>query len=146
MKTSFSNISTVIRVCLDTNVFISAAIFGGKCDDIVELVVQKKIQNVISFHIISEIAIVLDRKFKRTEQEIKDVLTPIVSISKMVKILNKLKVLPYDPDNRILECAVAGKVDYLVTGDKKHLLKLKEYEGIKILSPGQFLKAIAIGK
>lgn len=146
MKTSFSNISTVTKVCLDTNVFISAALFGGKCDDIIELVLQKKAENVISFHIISEIAKVLDRKFKRTEREIKDVLTPIVSISKMVKTTNKLKVLPYGPDNRVLECAVAGKVDYLVTGDKKHLLKLKEYEGIKILSPAQFLKEITNGK
>lgn len=143
MRTSFSNISTVIRVCLDTNVFISAAIFGGMCDDIVELIVQKKIQNVISFHIISEIAKVLDRKFKRAEREIKDVLTPIVSISKMIKTTSKLKVLPYGPDNRILECAVEGKVGYLITGDKKHLLKLSEYEGIKIVSPSEFLKVIA---
>lgn len=130
------------KICLDTNVFVSAAIFGGKCDDIIELVLQKKAENVISFHIISEIAKVLDRKLKRTEREIKEVLAPIVSISTVIKPTNKLKILPYDPDNRILECAIAGKVDFLVTGDKKHLLKLGEYEGIKIVSPAQFLKEI----
>jgi len=49
-------------------------------------------------------------------------------------------VLDTDADNRILECAVQEKVDYLVTGDAKHLQPLKEYKGIKVLSPADFLK------
>jgi predicted nucleic acid-binding protein len=45
-----------------------------------------------------------------------------------------------DDDNRILECAIEGRVQYLISGDRKHLLPLKEYQGAKILSPAEFLK------
>jgi hypothetical protein len=44
-------------------------------------------------------------------------------------------------DNRVLECAVAGQVDAIVTGDRKHLLPLRRYAGIPILSPTAFLEA-----
>lgn len=48
-----------------------------------------------------------------------------------------------DPDDeKILEAALAAEADYIVSGDKKHLLVLKEYEGIPILSPGEFLRRL----
>ncbi len=54
----------------------------------------------------------------------------------------KLDVIKADPkDNIILECAVAGNADYIVSGDK-HLLDLKEFSGIKILKPAEFLRKI----
>ncbi|MBE0478769.1 hypothetical protein IBX65_06595 [Candidatus Aerophobetes bacterium] len=46
-------------------------------------------------------------------------------------------------DNRILECAVEGRTQYIVPGDKRHLLPLGEYKGIKIVSPVQFLRIIS---
>ncbi|RLE06552.1 hypothetical protein DRZ78_04515, partial [Candidatus Aerophobetes bacterium] len=48
-----------------------------------------------------------------------------------------------EDDNRILECGVEGKAQYIISGDKRHLLPLKEYQGIKIISPAQFLKIIS---
>ena len=45
-----------------------------------------------------------------------------------------------DSDNRILECAIAGKVDYIISGDKRHILRLRKYEDIEILSPDEFLQ------
>ena len=45
-----------------------------------------------------------------------------------------------EDDNRILECGVEGKAQYIISGDKRHLLSLKQYQGIKILSPANFLK------
>ena len=47
-----------------------------------------------------------------------------------------------DDDNRILECALEGKAEYIISGDKRHLLPLGEYEGIRILSPDEFLRLI----
>ena len=47
-----------------------------------------------------------------------------------------------DPDNRILECALASKADFLVTGDKKHLLGLKHSFDFQIVSPAQFYKSL----
>lgn len=66
----------------------------------------------------------------------------IVSLAKIVIPIRKIHVVHDDPDdNKILECAIAGNVDYLVTQDR-HLLKLKEFEGINILTPHDFLKLL----
>jgi putative PIN family toxin of toxin-antitoxin system len=67
----------------------------------------------------------------------------IVSISKIVIPTRKINVVQDDPDdNKILECAIAGNVDYLVTQDK-HLLNLKEFEGIKIITPDHLVKFLS---
>jgi len=42
-------------------------------------------------------------------------------------------------DHRILECAVAARADYLITGDKRHLQSLKHFRGIQIVSPREFI-------
>lgn len=66
----------------------------------------------------------------------------IVSISGLVKPTKKLDIVKDDPDdNKILECAIAGKVDYIISNDE-HLLKLKEFEGIPIIKPEEFLKLL----
>jgi len=57
----------------------------------------------------------------------------------------ELQVSPDDSDNRYIECAVAGQADILVTGDKKHLLPIGEYEGVQILSPAGFLAMLKMG-
>ena len=55
----------------------------------------------------------------------------------------KVTIIKYkDDDNRILECALEGKAQYIISGDRKHLLPLKEYQGTKILSPADFLKLL----
>jgi predicted nucleic acid-binding protein len=55
-----------------------------------------------------------------------------------------LDVIHDDPDdNRILECAVAGHADVIVSGDR-HLLRLKSYEGIPIVRPVDFLRALGL--
>lgn len=67
-------------------------------------------------------------------------LEKIASLSTIVVPTRKITAVDADPDdNKILECASAGGVDYLVTQDR-HLLDLKEFEGIAILTPEEFLK------
>lgn len=66
----------------------------------------------------------------------------IVSLSTIVEPKEKLSVIIEDPsDNKILECAVEGNANCILTKDK-HLLKLKEFNGIKILTPEDFLNFI----
>lgn len=48
-----------------------------------------------------------------------------------------------DSDNRILECALEAKADYIISGDTKHLQPLKKFQGIPILSPARFLATIS---
>ena len=64
----------------------------------------------------------------------------IVSLSTIIKPVEKLIIVKDDPDdNKVLECAKAGKVDFVISNDN-HLLKLKKFEKIKIASPRDFLK------
>ena len=58
----------------------------------------------------------------------------------------RLEVIGDDPeDNRVLECAVTGGASFIISGDK-HLLELKEYQGIVVLSPSAFLAFLDSGK
>ena len=48
-----------------------------------------------------------------------------------------------DPDDEmILECALAAEADYIVSGDKRHLLPLRQFRGIPIVSPPDFLRRL----
>ena len=105
-----------MRVVLDANIYISALLVGRGCEEILTLGRTGVIQVLSSPEIIDEVASVLRRKFHWS---------------------------PADPaDAKILACGVAGKADVIVTGDKKHLLPLKKYRGIPIVSPAEFLEQI----
>ncbi|MGB9682650.1 MAG: putative toxin-antitoxin system toxin component, PIN family [bacterium] len=131
----------MIRVVLDTNVYISAILFGGKPEKIRNLAKGGDIELLISEFIIGEIAQILRRKFGWENWKISETIDEIREISILIIPSLKISVVIEDPlDNRILECAVEGKAQYIVTGDKQHLLPLKEYKGINILSPSEFLE------
>lgn len=133
------NLSTVIKVCLDTNILISAFLYSGNPAKVFDLAVDQKIKVVTSPEILSELARVLHDKFECDENYIKRQLKVIDKVCTIVIPKVEYKALKHDPDNRILEAAVAGKVDYIITGDKKHLLPLKEFKGIPIIMAEQFL-------
>ena len=64
----------------------------------------------------------------------------LAAIAQQVSDLPQLQAVPLDPkDNMVVATALAAKADYLVTGDRRHLLSLGSYEGIKIITPRQFL-------
>jgi|SRR3989304_4050210 len=98
----------MLKVVLDTNVYISAILVGGKP----EVRVQQALLDIKSI-----------TKFTNPKLKVSD-------------------IKEHDPDNRILECALKEKVDYLVSGDTKHLQPLKEYWSVKILSPADFLETL----
>ena len=137
------NISTVVKVCLDSNIIISALIFDRRPEEILFMASYEEIKIMISPAILTEVNKVLIKKFKYTEDEAKRLIKSVTYISKIVVPKKKLKVIKYQPDNKILEAAMEGKVDFIVTGDKKHLLPLKEFKGIPIITPEQFLLEIA---
>ncbi len=132
----------MIRACLDSNIWISAFIFSGKPAQILDLAVDKKIIPITSPQIIAEVGIVLNKKFKFSEREIKKELKVIHEVSELVVPKTKVKLLAYLPDNKILEAALEGKVDYIVTGDRKHLLPLKKFRDIPIITPAKFLEIL----
>jgi len=130
-----------LRVVLDTNVYISAILFGGKCEEILKLASQRLFEVVISKKILGEIKSVLKEKFYWTDKQIAEVIKYIKEIAFVINPDISLNVVKEDPaDNKIIECAVASNATYIVTGDKQHLLAIKEYAGIKIISLMEFLK------
>jgi putative PIN family toxin of toxin-antitoxin system len=83
----------------------------------------------------------LDEKFGWEKQKIVQLITSISDVATVLKTTPWLKVLSDDPDNRILECALKARVDFLVTGDK-HLLKLKNYGNFEIIKLANFLRIL----
>ena len=130
-----------IKVVIDTNVFISAFVFGGNALEIVRLFLKDDIEVYISPFIFEEITRILREKFFWDELKIEKLLQLIRP--KVNEVYPKVKVSiikSKDDDNRILECALESKADYIISGDKRHILPLKELEGIKIVSVSEFLE------
>ena len=76
---------------------------------------------------------ILARKFSRDVEELAHVAVFLSDLSILVKPRRKIAVLADEPDNRILECAVTGGADAIVTGDKA-ILALKTFRDVKLLS------------
>lgn len=133
----------MIRVVADTNIYISAILFGGKPEEIRKLARQGTIELLVSETILAEIAGVLKRKFDWSDWQISEVIKDIRSITTLITPVSSLSVIKEDePDNRVLECAAEGKAQYIVTGDEHHLQPLKEFRRITILNSAQFLELL----
>jgi len=134
----------MLKVVLDTNVLISAILFGGKPRQILEKAIRGQIRLCISKSILDELKGVLQRsKFDNSPEMIEVILTELTGVSDFVNVSMTIDVVLEDPeDNRILECAVEAEANYIVTGDF-HLLRLSKYRNIELVNPGTFLKRIS---
>lgn len=132
----------IIRVVLDTNVVVSAILFGGPPGNLILQWKKGAIQPLISQPIIDEYLRVLAYpKFKLTEQELNFLFYQEILpfFETVVTSANPLpEIIKDDPsDDMFLHCAMAGRASIVVSGDR-HLLKLNSYEQIKIMSPETF--------
>ncbi|MFQ5846184.1 MAG: putative toxin-antitoxin system toxin component, PIN family [Candidatus Methylomirabilales bacterium] len=135
-----------MRVVLDTNTFISALLFSGTASRVVPLWQSRSITLLISKAILQEYLRALAYpKFRLSDQEIRGVIEEkLLPSVETVQVKKHLTVVLRDPeDNKFLECAVAGRAKYLVTGDRD-LLELGSYRGIMILPVGEFLHRINV--
>ena len=131
----------MVSVVFDTNVYISAILTPGKAREALELARTGEISLLISEAILWEIERVLRLKIHRSGPEIAFVLQAIRDISIFVSPTTKLSLIKEDDaDNRVLECALDGQAQYIISGDQHHLLPLGEFMGIKVLSPAKFLE------
>ena len=132
----------MIKVVLDTNVFISALFWKGAPYQIFKRILEGAILNFVSPQILAEIKERLLDKFKLPPEKVKEFLEIIVFNSQLVYPKKKLNIVKKDPkDNKILECALEAKASFVISGDK-HLLEIKEYKGIKIVTPREFISRI----
>jgi uncharacterized protein len=135
----------VPRIVIDTNVYISAIFWGGKPRQVVDLGRNRRISIFTSSEIQGEIERKLKTKFQIDEREIAQILLDYLVFTLPIKSRHKVAVVDADPDDdKFIECALASKAGYIVSGDK-HLLNLKNYQGIEIKKPAEFLEIFENG-
>ena len=132
-----------LKVVFDTNVYISAILTAGTPRAILsESFRREEIEVLVSEPILTEIERILRLKIRRSLEDVVTILIAVRQNSTLISSESELLVIAEDKaDNRIIECAFQGKAQYVVSGDR-HLLNLKEYQGIRILSPIEFLREI----
>jgi len=129
----------MIKIVLDTNVFISALFWRGTPYQIFKRILEGAFLNFTSPQILEELKRRLLDKFKLPSEKVKEFLEIIVFNSQIVSPKKKLNIVKKDPsDNKIIECALEAKASFIISGDE-HLLEIKESQGIKIISPKEFL-------
>jgi len=129
-----------VRVVFDSNIFISALVFrSGQAAKALGKIVDGVDTLVISREIIREVAEVLGRKFDADADEMSRVALFLADIGEMVEPGRRLAVLQDEPDNRILECAEAGRAASIVTGDRA-MLALGCHGDVRIMPLAAYLK------
>ena len=128
-----------MRVVFDTNVFVSALIFpGGQGERALLRVIEGPDDLLISRAIVGELLEVLARKFARNREELARVAVFLDDVAIVVTTTTKIDALRDAADNRILECAVDGEADIVVTGDKR-MLELGLHAGVQIIGVRDYL-------
>ena len=132
-----------MRIVLDTNVLISAFVFpGGTPEEVYRLVLEGKVELITSRPLLAELGSILTSKFGWQRDRVEDVVSQILRIAEVVKPTKKLLVITADPsDNRVLEAALEGRAETVVSGDR-HLLQLESWRGISFRSPSAFLSEL----
>ena len=139
----------MIRAVLDANVFVSALLSPrGFPSKILAAWHAERFHLVISPAILEEISRVfhypkIALRHHWSEGESGLFIEDLAHLAILTPGERTLNVIAEDPsDNRYLECAVEGGAEYIVSGDQ-HLLQLATYQGIKILTPREFLAVLA---
>jgi len=132
-----------LRIVADTNVLISAFCFpGGIPEQVYRLAVEGPIELVTSKPILAEFGRVLADKIGWEPGRVEEAVAHIARIATVVQPSEEVHVVENDPDDdRVLEAAIAGYVEIIVSGDS-HLLKLGAWRGIRITSPAQFVESL----
>jgi putative PIN family toxin of toxin-antitoxin system len=134
-----------LKAVFDSNIFVSAlAIPGGQAERAIDLVIDGRVNLFVSSEIIHEVLGVLAQKFSKDPEELARTAVFFSDLADVVARRRKLKVLKDDPDNRVLECALTGHADVIVTGDRA-MLDLGKFRGTRILSLRRFLDECAGG-
>ena len=132
-----------MRVVLDTNVIISGLNFPGNERLVLDLARRGRFELCLSSFILEEVAGVLNRKFGWSEERTSQVIRMLGDEATVVEPGWIPEVVEGNAaDNRILGCAAEASADYLVTGDRRHLLPLEKHGGARILNAPRFLSAL----
>ena len=130
-----------MKVVFNTNILVSALVFpGGRGEAALNRIIEERHELVLSKPILDELLNTLARKFARDANELARIAVVLYDVARFVKPRRKLHVVEDEPDNRVLECAIAGRAHAIVTGDHA-LLALREYDGVRIISLREYLSS-----
>ena len=134
-----------MKVVFDTNVVVSASFWRGSPFDCLTAWAQGRCEAVVSPTLLAE--------YHETHEELRLDYPKITPVGWVAALTESAKLVfptdratgatPDPADEMVLECALAAEADLIVTGDKKHLLPLREFQGIPIVSPAEFLRRLA---
>ncbi|OGL39508.1 putative toxin-antitoxin system toxin component, PIN family [Candidatus Saccharibacteria bacterium RIFCSPLOWO2_02_FULL_46_7] len=134
------------KVVLDTNVLISALVFGGKPRQITDLLADEMIRVAISHEALTELRRKITAKFPDSVEVLKRFEKLLERDAQLVTLGSIQINICQDPDdNKFIETAVLGNCDFIISGDR-HLLGIGQYEDIKIIKPAAFLKLLEDSK
>lgn len=102
---------------------------------------ERQIKSITCQEILDDFQEKLLGKFRFSEEMATTAIEELINCSQLVTISNQMVAIVSDlDDNKVLECAVVGSAQYLITGDKRHLLPLKQFQGVEIVQPAVFLE------
>src|SRR5665213_840635 len=129
-----------MRAVFDTNVWVSGLVFKGEVRKVIQKALDEEVRPVISIPLLRELEkVLLSSKIDYSPIATAETLHQVQELCLLVHPTQKIRVIHSDPaDNRVLECALEGQVNLIVSGDK-HLLDLGVFRGIRIMTPRQFL-------
>ena len=129
-----------MKIVIDTNVVISGVFFGGKPRMILEAAADGKLSVCASAEILSEYYEIVDEMITHGQGHFnRNVLDPLIEGTEIVITHSKINASRDSDDNKFIECAADARALYIVSGDKD-LLDIQEYEGIKIITVGDFCR------
>ncbi|OGM28512.1 putative toxin-antitoxin system toxin component, PIN family [Candidatus Woesebacteria bacterium RIFCSPLOWO2_01_FULL_39_61] len=132
-----------MKVVFDTNILISAIVYGGTPRYCLDIAREGKIKFYTSRILLLELATKLQKKFEWEDYKIETTIRGISKYARIVEPSESIDVISKDEkDNRILEVASEVDADFIVSGDKKHILPLEKFGNTIILSAAEFIKLI----
>ena len=136
----------MLRSVLDTNVYLSGILFGGRPAALVNEGLFGAYRIVCSIPILSELREKLEGKFGWSTKETQSLLQSLIPAMSIVDIPGTLHAVPADPkDNPIVETALIGNAGHIVTGDA-HLLRLRQYDDVHIVTIDEFFRLLDGGQ
>ena len=125
-----------MKFTLDTNFLVSATQWDhSAAHKLLEKFIRENHELFTTKEILEEFEEILKRDFKYSNEESRNIIERVLQFLTLVTPTEKVIIVKEDPDdNKIIECAIESNSEYILSYDK-HLLKLKEYQGIKIVKP-----------
>jgi len=131
-----------VRAVIDTNVLISAIFWTGSPKRLLNRVRRGEVTFVTSRVLLDELKEILvrpDKPFKLSEEEADRVVKAMQNVAEVVETQSQVRVCRDEKDNKVLECAVDGRAEWIITGDA-HLLELQSFKNVRIVTVAEFLR------